>query len=157
MTPPDHDPPPAGRAALWERSSLAARPALARAAGAAAVALVVAALVGLVGGPAWALSVALGGGVVLAVLWGSARVLTAGARRVAPAVALLLALGLYLLVVVGLFVLAVAGRPADGDDGPLQPAGVGTGVLVVVLVWTAALLVVHVRHDRGPRRGSTRS
>ena len=71
--------------------------------------------------------------------------------RDAP-VALLLAMGLYLVAVVGLFALAVTLRPEHGEVGTLEPAGVGGGVLGVVLVWSAALVTVHVRHDRGPLR-----
>ena len=146
MTPPEAPRP------LWDRAGLPSRVAIATSSRVAAVAVVVGALVAFVGGWTWALSVALGGGVVLLVLWGSARVLIAGTRKATPPVALLLAVGLYLLAVVGLFVLAVLTRPAAGEDGPLQPAGVGAGILGVVVCWTVALLVVHVRHDRGPRR-----
>ncbi|MHA3701369.1 hypothetical protein ACXR2U_04235 [Jatrophihabitans sp. YIM 134969] len=137
--------------ALWDRGSLPSRVAVATSSRVALAGVVLGALVAFVGGWTWALSVALGGGTVLLVLWGSARVLIAGTRKATPPVALLLALGLYLLAVIGLFVLAVVTRPVAGGDGPLQPAGVGAGVLGVVLCWTVALLVVHVRHDRGPR------
>lgn len=138
--------------ALWDRAALPSRTAIARSCAAAAVALVVGTLVGFVGGWRWSVSILLGGAVVLAVLWGSARLLTAGARRVSPPVALLLAMGLYLVAVVGLFALAVVLRPDHGEVGTLEPAGVSGGVLGVVLVWSAALVTVHVRHDRGPRR-----
>lgn len=146
MTAPDPDRP------LWDRAALPSRVAIATSSRVAALGIVIGALVAFVGGWTWALSVALGGGIVLLVLWGSARVLIAGTRKATPPVALLLAVGLYLLAVIGLFVLAVLTRPAAGDDGPLQAAGVGLGILGVVVCWTVALLVVHVRHDRGPRR-----
>lgn len=138
--------------ALWDRASLPSRTAIARSCTAAGVALAVGTLLGLIGGWRWAVSVLLGGGVVLLVLWGSARLLTAGARRVSPPVALLLAVGLYLVTVVGLFALAVTLRPTSGGTGTVEPAGVGAGVLGVVIVWSAALVTVHVRHDCGPRR-----
>lgn len=141
-----------GPAPVWDRASLPSGVAIARSTRVTGLALAIGALVALAGGWSWALSVALGGGIVLGVLWGSATVLIAGARRVAPPVALLLALGLYLVAVVGLFVLAVVARPAADADGPLHPAGVGAGILGVVVCWTVALLVVHVRHDRTPRR-----
>lgn len=137
---------------LWDRGSLPSRTAVAGSSRVAAAAVAVGTLVAFVGGWRWAVSVLLGGAVVLLVLWGSARLLMAGARRVSPPVALLLAMGLYLVAVVGLFLLAVTLRPDHGDVGVVEPAGVGAGVVGVVLVWSAALVAVHVRHDRGPRR-----
>ena len=137
---------------LWDRASLPSRVAIGTSSRAAAVAVVVGALVAFVGGWSWALSVAVGGGVVLFVLWASARILVAGARRSSPVGALGLAVLLYLVAVVGLFVLAVQVRPGPDGDGPLHAAAVAGGALGVVVVWSTALVVVHVRHDRGPRR-----
>ena len=143
------------RSALWDRASLPSRTAIATSSRAAAVAVVVGALVAFVGGWTWALSVAVGGAVVLFVLWGSARILAAGAQRSSPVAALGLAVLLYLVAIVGLFVVAVRLRPGPGADGPVHAAAVAGGALGVVVVWSAALLVAHVRHDRGPRRPRT--
>ena len=77
------------------------------------------------------------------------------ARRLAPALTLGLALAIYLVAVIGLFVLALLLR-AFGHGDLVRPAGVALGILTVVVTWTVALLVVHVRHDRGPRAGGGR-
>ncbi len=135
---------------VWERASLPSGVAISRSSRVAALAVVVGALISFAGGWTWALSVALGGAVVLLVLWASARVLIAGARRSSPVAALGLAVLLYLVAIVGLFVLAVQVRPGPDGHGTVHAAGVAGGALGVVVVWSAALLLVHVRHDSGP-------
>lgn len=143
-------PPPRG--ALWDAAALPSSAAVGRAGAVTAAAAVVGALVGLAAGWRWALSIAVGAAVVLFVLWVSARVLIAGVRRSSPVVALGLAVGLYLVAVVGLFVLAVQVRPGPGGGGAIRAPGVAGGALGVVVVWTTALVAVHVRHDRPRRR-----